>query len=411
MLRVWSRVLVFVVVAGTVAPVGVAPAAADDVTLTLTLVDRDDERVGDVDATVSWEGGSENVTTRANGQALVDVPEGSRVEISITDDAYLRNAPFVVGNATGGEVTVPVSLPGTAEVTVVDSEGPVANATVTLFRNDGLQNHVTDADGTVSLDPVARETYALRVQKPGYLTNISEFPIRTEGIQRTVRLRRGAVELRFNVTDDHFDPPRPVADARVTVGETATLTTLSNGRQGTSVPVNRGYSVSVTKEGYRSASRTVEVDESPINISLTIQREPAINVTTANRKVVVGESTRLTVVDEYGEPIADVDVLSNGETVGTTSDQGTLSVEIDDAGNQTFRVETGELSDTATVQGVAADGAANATPTETATATTTPTQTTGGGGGPGFGTVAVVLALVGAVLLVVALLVVNRRGR
>jgi len=402
MSRLCTQVLVVLVVIGMIAPTAVGSAAAADVTLTLTVVDQAGEPTGDVDLSVSWDGGSEDVTTRTNGQALVDVPEGERVEISVSDDTYLRNAPFVIGNATGGEVEIPVSLPGTAKITVIDSTGPVTDAAVTLFGNDGFQSQRTGDSGTVTLEPVERTTYTVRVGKPGYLTNDTELAI-TGDVERTVRIERGAVELSFNVTDDHFDPPRPIESARVQIGDEATLSTLPTGRQGTSVPVNREYEVTITKEGYRSVSRTVAVDEAPVELNVSIQREPAVNVTAANERVVVGESTSVTVTDEYDEPIADASVSVEGSQAGTTDERGALSVEIPGADEQTIEVTVDGLSDTVTVEGIdpgteAATATRTATVTEAATATET---TTTGGGGPGFGPlVALVALLVAAVRLV-----------
>jgi PGF-CTERM protein len=167
------------------------------------------------------------------------------------------------------------------------------------------------------------------------------------------------------------------------------------------VPVNRDYEVTVSKDGYVSASRSVSVDERPEQVSFIINREPAIGVDAANDRVVVGESTRLTVTDEYDEPVAGATVSVGGSEVGTTGEDGTYDVEIPEAGNTTVEVRAEGLSDSVTVEGVDPGGEATPTATPTATeTTTTATQTeTEGGGSPGFGALAAVLALLALVAL------------
>jgi PGF-CTERM protein len=390
---------VILLLVGLVAPVAVGGVAAADVTLTLTATE-DGSPVGDVTLRVTWSNGSEEVTTLSNGKEFVDVPAGERVEIAVADDTYIRNSPVVVGNASGQDVEVPISLPGTVDVTVADSTGPVPDASVQLFDNGADEGARTDDAGQVTLGPVERDRYRLRVSKSGYLRNTTGVSI-TGNVSKTVQIRRDAVELSVNVTDDHFDPAQPVEGVRVQVGEEATLTTLPTGRQGTTVPVNRDYEVTVSKDGYVSASRSVSVDERPEQVSFIINREPAIGVDAANDRVVVGESTRLTVTDEYDEPVAGATVSVGGSEVGTTGEDGTYDVEIPEAGNTTVEVRAEGLSDSVTVEGVDPGGEATPTATPTATeTTTTATQTeTEGGGSPGFGALAAVLALLALVAL------------
>ena len=73
------RAVVLVVLVGVVTPAAVGGATAQEqTTVTVTVVDQAGDRVGDVDLTVVWNDGegSENVTTRANGQVLVACDDG-----------------------------------------------------------------------------------------------------------------------------------------------------------------------------------------------------------------------------------------------------------------------------------------------------------------------------------------------
>ncbi|MEF8887185.1 MAG: carboxypeptidase regulatory-like domain-containing protein [Haloarculaceae archaeon] len=407
------RAVVLVVLVAAAAPaLAGAATAQEQTTVTVTVVDQAGDPVGGVDLTVVWNDGegSENVTTRANGQVLVDVPEGATVEVRVTDDEYLRNRPAVFFGVDGGELRVEASLPGTARVTVTDSAGPVEGATARLAGQGITRTVDTGADGVATLGPVERGSYGLRVSEPGYLTNSSDIELTGE-VNRTVRLREADRQLSVRVVDDYFDPPRPLSGATVEIEGVATLTTGNNGQRGTTVAVNTDYEVTATADGYEAVTRAVSVDESDASVTLAIQREDAISVETTSDRVVLGESTRLTVTDEYGEPVVGATVNVNGTEVGQTDDRGVYDLTVDSAGNRTVTVSTDGLSTSVTIEGV--DPAGQEMPTDTATtrapttdaptaATPTETDTAPGGITPGFGAVAGVVALAMVVALALA---------
>lgn len=382
-------------------PAALGPAAAQEqATVTLTVVDRADERVGGVDLRVVWNNGegSENVTTRVNGQVLVDVPSGADVEVRVTDDEYLRNRPAAFFDVTGGELEVPVSLPGTARVTVSDASGPIEGADVRLSGNGVTRTVETGADGVAVLGPVERGSYGVRVSQPGYLSN-STGVVLDGTVNRSVTLSEADRQLSVRVVDDHFEEPEALAEATVDIQGVATLTTGSNGQRGTTVAVNSDYRLTVTKQGYEAVTRTVSVGESDESVTVAIQREDAVSIETTSDRVVVGEVTRLTVTDEYGQPVGGAAVSVEGSQVGETDDRGVYDLAVETAGNQTVTVSTDGLSASVVVEGVEPGSQATqsptetAAPTETATATPTPDPTTTGGGGPGFGALAGLVAL------------------
>ena len=402
------RAVVLVVLVGVVTPAAVGGATAQEqTTVTVTVVDQAGDRVGDIDLTVVWNDGegSENVTTRANGQVLVDVPEGATVEVRVTDDEYLRNRPAVFFGADGGELEVEASLPGTARVTVTDSAGPVEGATVRLSGQGITRSVDTDAEGVAVLGPVERGSYGLRVSEPGYLSNSTGVNLTGE-VNRTVTLREADRQLTVRVVDDHFDPPRALPDATVDIEGVAALTTGNNGQRGTTVAVNTDYEVTATKDGYESVTRTVSVGESDESVTLAVQREEAVSVEATSTRVILGEVTRLTATDEYGQPVAGATVSVDGTEVGQTDDRGVYDLTVESAGNQTVTVSTDGLSSSVTIEGFEPDGQdtpTTAAPTDAPTDTpeSTETDTTPGGGGPGFGAAVGLTAL--AVLVGLAL--------
>jgi PGF-CTERM protein len=408
MSRGFVSVIATALVVAALAPGAIGGVAAEDVTLTVTIVDANGNELGNVPVTATWndgDGGPVNRTTAPNGQALFGVPAGANVQITVTDDRYLRNFPYTVENVTDQSVEVPVSLSGTATVTVEDANGVVEDAKVWLYQ-DGryVDTKETGSDGTSTTDALERGGYGLEVRKTGYITNRTDIAIDGSTANKTVQIRRGSAEVSFRVTDDTFAEPRPLENATVNIRGGASLPTLSNGFASTSVAVNREYQVTVSKDGYTSVTRTLQVEERPVNLNVSIRRSEAISVRAANDRVVVGESTQVTVTDEYGEAVAGATVSTGGSEIGTTDANGQLTVPLDTAGNATINVSNGSLSASTTVEVFDPDATPEPTATATATATETATETsaateTPGDSGPGFGVLAALAALAGAILL------------
>ena len=383
--------------AANVGVAGGATSAQEDVTLTVTVVDRSGNPLDDVELSATWEGGGpENGTTAGNGKAFLDVPEGADVTIRTERSFYIRNRPYVVENASEGEVTIEMAQRGHATVTVRDENGRVGNAIVRMFQ-DGrpVINERTGSDGTFTTPDIERDEYTLIVFKEGYLRNKTSITVDGE-VSRTMTIEQSTALATFRVSDDHFDPPRSLQNANVTIAGLADVTTQSGGQVTVSVPVNDRYEVEITKPGYESVTRTLEVDESDVSLNASIRRTPAISVRTDNQRVVVAEPVRVTVTDEYGDPVSNASVTLDGSSVAETNANGVTSVTIESAGNHTLRASTDGLEASAVVEGV--EPAPEETPTATATPTDTPTTTADG---PGFGGVVALLGLLLAVTVAV----------
>lgn len=401
-------VSLLVVVAAVVGGVGLATAtteAADagtqsEVTLTVNVVDRGDNPLDDAELTASWDGGEDTATTASNGKAFVDVPEGASVTIEVDHQFYIRNEPYVVENASEGEVEVEVARKGRATVVVRDEDGRVENAYVRMFQ-DGqpVVNGRTGSNGELETDSIERDDYTLITFKEGYARNQTTLTV--DGtVEQDMTIEQATVLVTFRVTDDHFDPPQALVDANVTVPDIADVTTQGNGAVTVSVPVNDEYDVEVTKSDYRSVTETLEVRESRTSLNVTVRRTPAISATTDNQRVVIGETVRVTVTDEYGDPVSNASVSLDDDSVGETNGQGVLRVPVESAGNHTIAASSGNLETSVVVEGI--EPAAEETATATATATATDaTTTTGSGGaiGPGFGVGVGLLAILGLAAL------------
>ena len=383
--------------------VAVAPAAAqeDFVTLEVTVETPGGDPVRGATITATWDGGSTSATTVSDGRALFDVPDDADVELSVEHDDYVRNFPLTVEDASNRGVSMTVHEKATARVVVEDGDGPVANADVTLRKGgrDVVQAQ-TDDDGVVTSGTIEAGTYSVRAVKAGYFYDRET--IRVEGdVETTMSLTRGTVTLEVNVTDDHFEPPRPVGEATVEVRGSGSVTTQPGGIGRISVPVNAWTTVRVTKEGYRTTEQNVHVEEEDETVALSIERTPSISVDLLSKRVVAGESVSLVVTDEYGDPVEGATVRLEGEQVGQTDANGEAVIQVAETGNQTVTVSAESLEATAYVVGVGEGGATPAGDGETAGTTETSAET------PGFGVGAALLALGLAALVAVA----RRRGR
>jgi len=391
MVRSLVSVIAFGLVISVLAPMAIGGATAQqDVTLTVTVLNHNDNPVPDAELTATWDGGSATETTRANGQTLIDVPKGADVEITIDNERYVRNRPLQVEDASTREVEMNVWLSGTATITVEDADGPVEGVRVTVRDSVPVTSVQTNADGVATTARLERGEYRVTALKEGYFRETIEVDVDREEVSDTIEIERGVVSVQFNVTDDHFEPARPIEDARIEVGGDS-FTTRENGLRSTDLPVNTDYEVRVSKDGYEAVTEEVSVRESDSQVAISIQRTPELVLEVANDRVVVDESTRVTVTNEYDEPVAGATVSVDGTEAGQTDENGEAVVRIVDPGEREITAATGGLSASVTVEGVDPDAEDEETPIDTPqepTDTPEPDEE-----GPGFGVVVGVLAV------------------
>lgn len=393
-----TAALVGVFVVGLAVPIAIGSVAAADVTLTVTVVDYRGEPVSGVDVTASWDGDSVTEQTRASGQALLDVPAGAEVELDVSGASYMRNHPYVIENATTREARVSVGEAGQARVTVTDDDGPVAGATVRLEAIGRTAGSVeTGADGVAQIEPVERKTYTLRVSKPGYFDHSERLRIDDVATQE-VQLEEAIVGLDVMVQDPHFDPPEEIEEATVEISPSdVRLVTLGNGEASTRLSANRDYELSVNKSGYRPVTRDLSAGESDVNATVNMSRTPAVDLQVAQEAVVLGQTTQVTVTDEYGDPVTDAPITLDGDEAARTDEGGQATVSIDTAGDVAIGVSHEGATDTVTIEGVRGDSGTSGGDNGTDDGN----QSTDGGIGPGFGpgsALVALLALVGVSL-------------
>jgi hypothetical protein len=383
---------------------GVAAQQQDQTTLTVTVETAGGTPIQGAEVTATWNGDESTATTAANGKAFIDVAAGARVELSVIDDTYARNFPAVVADADGQELTIEVRRAGTATVQVVNTDGRSLQDAGVILRADGreISRLGTDADGRVTIENVERGTYELVAIKSGHYVNTTTLRV-GGGTSKQVVLEEGTEQVTFEVFDAGTDEPTRLTGVTVDVGDRATVRTADSNTASIGLPVNTGFPVSVSKEGYATNETDIYVGENGETVRLLLTREATLNVTATNDRVVTGETVRIDVLDEYGDPVSGATVSVDGQQVATTDDRGVATVPIEETGSREITVATDELSTTVTVEGV--QEATEATTTETTTTTAVEGTPAGGIPLPGFTPVAAGLA----VLALGGLLALRRR--
>lgn len=391
--------VVIVVLLSVLAASGGVSGQEDVVTITVTVENRNGEPVSDAELTATWEDGEDTAVTRSNGKAFMDVSAGEEVTIAIEHEDYTRNSPYTIDSATEEEITIDVARKGQLVVTATHNDAAVQDAEV-VIRKDGQRvvDGQTTAMGEFESGVIEQGEYTVSVVKPGYFKetySVTVDPFTTH----EASLERGSVLLSVRVVDDFFEEPEAIENARVEMGDAATVSTLNNGEATARVPVNTWIQVTVSKDEYTSMTQNIHISESDREVTLTVNRQPNLTVIPNNDRVVVGEQLTITVFDEYENPVEGATVQLNGQDVGETDERGSVTVRIDESGEQEIVVTHGELeSAPVTVRGIA-DVTATDTPTETSSptsptestppVTTTPTETDS----PGFGVVLALIAL------------------
>ena len=381
-----------------------AVTSAETTTLTVTVENRSGAAVADATIIASWDGGTSTATTANNGKAFVDVPDDERVELTIDHDQYVRNFPLAIENpSTQSEVTVPVAAKSSLALTVQDSDETIADARVVVRQNGRIvADGWSGADGGFETGTIEAGTYNVAVLKPEYYEKRTDVEVSGDTSQ-TVTIQSGSVPFEFNVTDSHFETPKPVSGATVELDGIGTVKTAQDGLATARIPVNTEVEMTVTKDGYETKTRTLSIGESAEDVNVDLQRTPGLTVKPANERVVAGEDVIVAVVDEYGDPVADVTVTRNGDVVTKTDGNGQAAIPLAEAGthelsatNDDLTADTVEVeavnpagSDTTTTSSSTSDSADN----EPATTTTTPTEEDVDV--PGFGIVPALLALLG----------------
>jgi len=396
-----------VLLAALVGAAGLAAAGSgaaqdsEEVTIELVVTTPEGDAIGGAEATVEAGGTSQTKTTTGNGRVYFDVAAGADGTITLSHDDYVKNVVHEFSDASSGQ-TVETTMyePATGEITVVDTNGePVEGATV-RFRKNG-QSAVsakgdTDADGVFASDQVEAGTYTISVKEPGYYDTEQSVEL-TGTTNETIEIEAGEVTVGLVTSDPTPEGPGQVsANVAITLdGETEkSTTTRTDEIRSVILDVNRNYDVEITKENYSTVSTSLNTGESDEQVTFNVTREPSISLSLGNERVVVGETLRVEVTDEYDRPVEGASVSVAGESSGETDAQGVANVEIPSEGDLDVSAEYDGLSaESKTVTGIAGssgDGSGNETGNDSDDGGT-------GDGSPGFGVVAALLGALAAV--------------
>lgn len=388
-------VLAALVVVPAAAPVATAQSG-DRVTVTVLVTTDRETPVPGATVTATWDGGETQGTTAGNGKVFLDVPRGATVSFDANQSGYTRNSPLrrTIGPDTD-QVTVGVSVAVQFTYRVSDADGdPLSGTDVSVLNDRGreIAGGDTGSDGRYATPRLAAADYTVRFERAGYFT-VNRSESGTQSVTRPITLERGLATLAINVTDSRTGTPLEGAtvEADSVSGETD-----ADGRINLDVPVNDEVAVDVSLTGYDATTRSFTTGEAGRTVTVSLARLPNLTTSTANDRVVVGESTLVSVRDAYDDPAANVTVIVDGEETGETDADGELLVTVESAGDHEIRAQRGNIrSQTVVVEGVATGdaGGATTTPGTSTGAVRTPSSGLAPGFGVGAGLVALTLVL------------------
>jgi hypothetical protein len=408
-------VLAFAMPAGAIAtsPADSATEAATEtpVTLTVQLQAPNGSPVGGADVTVTYEDTSKTTTSFSNGNALVDVPEDSTVTVQVDHPEYMinNNVTHDVSQSESLEITMYRRAIAVVRVQNADEDSPnkLEGARVG-FEKVGSDREAdagyTGGNGVYQTPDIESGEYRLTVRKRGFEVAETTINVTPPNSGKNVRLTEAAADVSVAVRDDHFSNPQPVQNAQVEIryqgDPVVSGQTGDSGRRTLLVGVNGQYTVSVTKDGYETATESFYLSESEQSFSMTINRNRSLSIDVVSDRVIAGESSLLRVENAYGDRVQGATIRRSGSEVGTTDENGELQVDVPDAGAYEFVATVdGVSSDPATITGYEPS---TATPEPTATETPTESETTNSQSGPlpGFTPVVGVLGLLGAIAVI-----------
>lgn len=353
MKRTLFSVVIIILVAVMTGTAASAASGQQQVTITVTVVDQNDEPIANTQLEAIWNGGSSTAVTKSNGKAFLDVPAGADVEILVSHNDYTRNLPYELTDASAESITIEVAEKAEASITVSDSDGPVEDARVRFWQNGQIiVSKATDTRGVMDSGVIEAGEYRVTVTQPGYYRESVRLTVRNEA-QEEIQIEHGTVTVTFNVLDENFNPPKPVAGASITGDEIGSVRTQANGVQQVSIPVNSKVEVTVEKDGFETVTQSIAVKEENTNVEISTRKNPDISFGFLNDRVVVGEQIHVTITDQYGQPVEDSVIYLDGNRMGKTDENGVLLVKLEEPGEHTVYAESGSLSsETHTVTGV-----------------------------------------------------------
>ncbi|WP_435359367.1 carboxypeptidase regulatory-like domain-containing protein [Haloarchaeobius sp. DFWS5] len=416
-----AGLLLLLAPAASVAATADAGGAAD-VTLRVTVVNANGDGLGNAEVTITYGDESDTRETVSNGEVLFDVPQGSDVTIEVSHPSLVRNHPKTLSNVQGDtDETVTMYKKSTATLTVEDGDGTVSGAVVTLQKSGqsvpAAQSKTGD-NGVFTATDLEAGDYTVWVQKAGYLDRRTTLTLDGETNQ-TIDVEQGRVSVEFNVVDPRIDgkPLQALVEVADDSGTAGSVRTDANGGGALTLDVNTKYTITVTKDGYETRTQELNVREDDRTLTYEISRTPELTVEPDNDQVVVGQTVRVTVTNEYGDVVEGAEVTA-GSSSATTDADGEAAVTIESAGDVQLVAKNGSVTaDGVTVEGIEAgsgDGGDEETSetTTTAQSTTAPTTDTvqsttetatdeseDSGGSPGFGVGVALVALLGAALV------------
>jgi|GEM_PF-2711645 len=297
----------------------------------------------------------ETTAPDTNGNFVIEVEIGHTYEIGVVgyEDQKVR---VVLSQTLDSPKTNPItiSISGSVYGVVADELGKrIVGATVKLYTQEGtLVTSVTSSNMGFTIDSVAPGSYYIEIEMEGY----EKFKSSVFSVKPKERYNIETLEMKSQkgiLTVAIHDKDENKLDATVKImlnGDIVEEKTAENGEASFQLEGGK-YTIEVSLEGYNT--ETVEVDVfggKTVTKSIILSSE----IVTTPPPIKKG-NLKITVKDEKGNPISDVNVFIDNEMKGKTDEDGILLIENIEEGRHSIRLTKAGYIDKSFTKDVVAD--------------------------------------------------------
>ena len=158
---------------------------------------------------------------------------------------------------------------GTLTVEVKDEAGENLNATVTASRG-GQTREKESSDGIVQFKDIPTGTYEVNVTKEGYQTLADSVTLEEKNLNYEVTLKEKTYNLKVNVSDQ--SGADLTATAKLEGADAAHTVTVDNGSATVEDLKAGDYQLTVTKDGYQSATQDITITDHNMKANLKLAK-------------------------------------------------------------------------------------------------------------------------------------------
>ncbi|MBM7557431.1 MSCRAMM family protein [Halanaerobacter jeridensis] len=223
---------------------------------------------------------------------------------------------------------------GNLRVEVKDEAGQNLNATITASRG-GQTREKESSNGVAQFKDIPTGTYKLNVSKEGYQAITESVTLEGKNLSYEVTLKEKTYNLKLNVTNQSGENLTATAKLE---GTTATHTKTITDGSATIEGLKAGdYQLSVTKDGYQSATKNITITDQNLRTSLKLAKVKSETAEQKQQQKKVDLNVKVADINENPLP-ATVQIKANGSVVEEKTAAQTSFKDLD-SGNYTVTIK------------------------------------------------------------------------